>query len=245
MANWSFCYYRSKLTPDEQNIYDAVYNGWMSRNRSIRIPGNSSSDAISNAVIAVSNDHPEIFWVNIYRYTATSSFFFSELYFEFFFDNHTINFWQSEATAWQQRIANKFPTNFHGKDRIWLLYDYLARQVTYGEEGPEYSHNIIGPLRKNNHVAVCEGVAKSFKFLCDKINIPCIVVEGDAFFGPGNSGPHAWNIVEYNGIYRHIDVTAEISPAHFSGKATEKNFLHTDFEMTQYSWNTRLTPSCR
>lgn len=245
MANWSYCYYRSKLAPNEQKIYDAVYNGWASKNKKIQLAGNISKTAISRVVGAVSDDHPEIFWVDIYRYTAATSFLFSELNFNFFFEDAEIARWQAEAADWQQRTANKIPPNFFGKDRIWLLYDYLARQVTYGEQGMAYSHTIIGPLRKNNHVAVCEGVSKSFKFLCDKLNIPCIVVTGDAYFGQGNQGPHAWNIIEYNGIYRHLDVTSEISTAHFFGKADMNTFLHTDAEMTKYKWNNYITPPCR
>lgn len=244
MANWSHCYYRSKLPAGDQQIYDAIYNGWNAKNKNIRLMGGISRTSLTRAVTAVAEDHPEIFWVDYYSYRAAYSILFTELRFDFFFTDREITYWQGEAKAWQERTAGKVPPNFVGKDLIWLLYDYLARQVTYGEQSTAYSHTIIGPLSKSNHVSVCEGIAKSLKFLCDRVGIPCIVVTGDAFFGPGNRGPHAWNIVEYNGIYRHLDVTNEISTAHFFGKANRNSFLHTDAEMTKYKWNTLLTPPC-
>jgi len=49
--------------------------------------------------------------------------------------------------------------------------------------------------------AVCQGIANAFKMLCDRVNIPSLVVLGDA------GGRHAWNIVRIEGRFYQVDCT--------------------------------------
>lgn len=48
---------------------------------------------------------------------------------------------------------------------------------------------------------VCEGYARAFKVLCDRLEIPCVLVEGY-----GNSGEHMWNYVQLDGAWYAVDV---------------------------------------
>ena len=49
----------------------------------------------------------------------------------------------------------------------------------------------VGPLGP-----VCEGYARAFKVLCDKLNIPCILAHGEAKSNPSDEGGrHMWNEV--------------------------------------------------
>ncbi len=43
-----------------------------------------------------------------------------------------------------------------------------------------------------DHVVVCEGYAKAFKALCDKYDVPCIIVTGST----DTDEPHMWNYVQ-------------------------------------------------
>ena len=53
---------------------------------------------------------------------------------------------------------------------------------------------------------VCEGYAKAFKIICDKINIPCVVVFGN--YDETEDAAHMWNYVQMeDGIWYAIDVT--------------------------------------
>ena len=55
---------------------------------------------------------------------------------------------------------------------------------------------------------VCEGYAKAFKVLCDKLDIPCTLVEGDARSSKSEiAGPHMWNYVQVDGGWYAVDVT--------------------------------------
>ncbi|MBQ3126005.1 MAG: hypothetical protein IJC15_02950, partial [Clostridia bacterium] len=60
----------------------------------------------------------------------------------------------------------------------------------YGENGP-----------------VCVGYARAFKLMCDAMNIPCILVRGDAFNSNGDGEAHMWNQVKIDGYWLAVDVT--------------------------------------
>lgn len=243
--SWAYQYYRGKLNDRLQTVYDHIYRSWFAKKSDVQFPSFLlRNDKISEAVQAVIKDHPEIFWVNYYHYTIEYSILNATLHFELYFDEFDINRLSREASSWRSRISLKIPQHFSNIDKAWVLFDYLARQVTYGKQNDAYSQTIIGPLSKNNHVSVCEGIAKSYKFLCDKAGIPCIIVFGNANFGSGHSGPHAWNIVDSGRGLRHIDVTAELEFAHHRGKASQVDFLHCDTDMKEYNWNKKETPLC-
>lgn len=58
------------------------------------------------------------------------------------------------------------------------------------------------------HGPVCEGYAKAFKVLCDRLDIPCTLVEGDARSSKTEiAGPHMWNYVQVDGGWYAVDVT--------------------------------------
>lgn len=50
----------------------------------------------------------------------------------------------------------------------------FQKNVVYDKLKKQYSHEIMGPLGQG--VGVCEGIAKSVKILCDKLQIPALVV---------------------------------------------------------------------
>ncbi len=51
---------------------------------------------------------------------------------------------------------------------------------------------------------VCQHFARDFKILCDRLNIPCIVVRGTTL---AKHLEHAWNAVKVNGEVSFVDIT--------------------------------------
>lgn len=85
-----------------------------------------------------------------------------------------------------------------------------------------------------NGSAVGEGYAMAFKALCDKLNIGCDVVLGEM-----NGKNHAWNIVELENYYYHIDVSM------CDTNGIETAFLRNDTQMAEtYTWDTTKYKSC-
>lgn len=82
---------------------------------------------------------------------------------------------------------------------LMQIYSYLADSVTY-DLYATYAHEPVGSLLYGR--AVCEGYAEAFKLLCDRFNIPCICIVGDA------GGAHMWNAVQMDdGVFYLVDVT--------------------------------------
>lgn len=90
--------------------------------------------------------------------------------------------------------------------RIKAIHDFIVGNTRYAREHLEgkklasESYTVYGVLIKGK--AVCEGYAKTMKYLLDCINIDNIIVIGTA-----NGDNHAWNLVKIGGEYYHIDAT--------------------------------------
>ncbi len=64
---------------------------------------------------------------------------------------------------------------------------------------------LYGSVGKNG--PVCSGYSKALKVLCDKVGIPCVLVDGQANSGGSISG-HMWNYVQMeNGSWYAVDVS--------------------------------------
>ncbi len=83
------------------------------------------------------------------------------------------------------------------------LHDALCRKVTYELYAPN-AHSAYGALVDGE--AVCEGYARAFQLLLNRVGISSHVVTGDANNGTGTEA-HAWNLVKIGSYYCYTDVT--------------------------------------
>ena len=92
-------------------------------------------------------------------------------------------------------------------DREIYIHNYLVNNCRYDTSyKAENAHNMYGALV--NGVAVCEGYAYAFQYLTRLAGIQSIVVKGELNNGSSTES-HAWNMVELDGKYYHIDVTSD------------------------------------
>lgn len=239
-------YYYNHLDPAYRNAYKTLIEGFMKHESTIVLSGIRNTDfRVIDVFEAVNLDHPDMFWPDYYhisyvklpgRLITTPSYFFGGK------ETAQLN---AEVYAWKKKVCAQIPASVSKAEKVWMIYDFLARQVTYQESDLRFSNTIIGPMKKNMHASVCEGVAKAFKLLCDETGIPCIVVTGDARPSSQPGGPHAWNMVRIGNSYRHVDATWEISYAHYHGIADDCHFLHKDADMQKYQWDRSAVPECR
>lgn len=87
---------------------------------------------------------------------------------------------------------------------------------------------------------VCEGYAKGFKVLCDKMGIPCVLIGGKVQQSSGTEG-HMWNGVKINGKWYLMDVTWDdtSSTDHYflvgditEGRTSTGNFMGAEYTTT-------------
>ena len=89
---------------------------------------------------------------------------------------------------------------------IKMVHDYLVDNIVYDTSlSKENIYNIYGALI--NKECVCEGYARAFKYILDDMNIPCILVVGEAKNSEGKTENHAWNYVQINNEWKAIDTT--------------------------------------
>ena len=111
-----------------------------------------------------------------------------------------------------QKTGNQF------KD-IKLVHDYLVDQTEDDSTiSKDNIYNIYGTLVQK--MAVCEGYAKSFKYLMDAFEIPCTMVIGKATNSQGQTENHAWNYVQIRQKWYAIDCTWDDPVVIGGGKAT-------------------------
>ena len=94
------------------------------------------------------------------------------------------------------------------KEKIDAIYNYLIRNVKYvsdaelADESNVIKYSSYAALVR--HSAVCQGFAGAFYRLCLESGIDSRIVSSDAM-------NHAWNIVELDGNYYHLDATWDIN----------------------------------
>lgn len=88
--------------------------------------------------------------------------------------------------------------------KLGKVHNWLIETVTYGGDTKD-RHTIYGALA--NTQAVCEGYARTFKYLMDASGIPCILVSGTGTNSQGEEENHAWNYVQINENWYAVDVT--------------------------------------
>ena len=88
-------------------------------------------------------------------------------------------------------------------EKIKALYDYAVDKVEYDHEDMQNDNNHCPSSLFLRDKTVCEGYALAMKLLLDKAGIRNEMLITD----PSNKAGHAWNIVNIDGNWLHIDAT--------------------------------------
>lgn len=127
--------------------------------------------------------------------------------------------------------------------RLFALdaYNLLSSNCVYDADGAirherqlesDLGASVYGALVQG--CADSQGIAAAFSALCRTAGIPCLVVSGSE-----NKVPHFWNIIELDGTYYHVDVSAD------SSWGISNSFLVSDEQMqTRCWWNIEDYPEC-
>ena len=165
---------------------------------------------------AVLKDHPEVFWVHnrekVYKTTYTGRDYcqFSPGY--TYTEDERQEISQAMENAYQEVLA-QIPEGADDYTKVMTVYTYIIDNTDYVVSDDDQS--IAGTFWKKQ--AVCAGYAGAVQYLLERLNVPCIYVEGDA---ANSDQGHAWNIVQLNGQYYYVDATNGDQPDFLEGDAT-------------------------
>ncbi len=233
LKNQSF-YYNS-LSSENKKIYTAIANGIKKFNKSIAlkeyeiIDNDTTMSDIDKSMQAFFADHPEVFYVSSKYTVLTKTTAFNE-YVELELEYTLSN--SSELDTKISEIENKINEYIEytkGKDDFeseLILHDMLGKNVKYYEYNdvelvPQECHTIYGAFLSNQ--SVCDGFSKALQILLDRKGIESIIV-----FGNLENEAHAWNLVNLNNSWYHLDLTSDKSIKDIS----ENIVLHTYFNLT-------------
>jgi len=115
--------------------------------------------------------------------------------------------------------------------RVMAIHDHIVAHTTYGSSGNAYT--AVGVLVDRK--AVCDGYSKAFQLFMDALGIPCV-----RFTGTAGGVSHAWNAVQLNGCWYHVDTTWD-DPVPDTGGVSYEYFLVTDSILQQtHSWSASI-----
>ncbi len=109
-----------------------------------------------------------------------------------------------EITSWL------FTAEMSDYDKVFAIHQYLVSTVDYDYENlqtgtlPDSVFTAEGALL--DHLAVCEGYARAFSWLCEQSGLEELMISGTADNGNGTIS-HAWNQVLVDGIWYNMDIT--------------------------------------
>jgi len=173
----------------------------------IFIPTVSTQEATS-IFDCVLLDNPVFFHVSSYAFSVDSDNFTNLIQPDY-------NTTKSVAIQYLEKISQylmKFDAakSMDDLNKELYVHDFCLNYVEYDYKFNESSHSVIGPVFYNT--AVCEGIAKFVKIIFDYIGIKSLIVSGKTKHPTtGLTENHAWNIVEINGDFCHLDVTFDMT----------------------------------
>lgn len=215
-------YYYNQLEEPSKIMYstileniDALKNG----NEMIEFP-TSLSDSIKkleteesnnyfqSAWDAISLDNVELFYVNtsnlslqtkkwsllsLKSYEFTLKPYEGRTYYTSTFSNR---YGVEEAIAQVDQIVDDVLAEANGSvyDKVKYVHDWIVDNFEYDTNDRKDKDNIYGAFV--NKKVVCEGYAEAFKYMLNKLEIPCILVYGEGIDSNGKSEAHAWNYVK-------------------------------------------------
>lgn len=191
-------YYGRQLDGIEQEYYDMIKKAVEEQKDSVTIDKAIDDTRMQAIIDSVYYDFPELFWLeNVFAmtdYGATQhnvQLYYNEL--------------SSDAGEIQQQIdaeVSDILNELQGKsdyEKVKGVYEYLVLSAEYNDERrPEQS---MVPVLLDKE-GVCASYAKSTSYLLHKLGVESVYVVGET-----EDDSHAWNIVQIDGEWYHVDTT--------------------------------------
>ncbi len=134
--------------------------------------------------------------------------------------NNMIDLINSDATDYNKALS---------------VHDTLVKLIEYDSEiSNRNTRNIYGALVDNS--VVCEGYAKSYKYILDSLGIDCILISGKGTNSSGETEDHMWNYIKLHDNWYGVDVTWD-DPI-IIGRSLKGNVIrHDNFCKKAYTFN--------
>lgn len=186
-------------------------------------------------------DHPELFYIDLTKitlYTKYTTIGSKTTYTVSLAPQNNKNYLSDSFSSESQvdnainqieQIRNSIVSRVNGNNynKALIVHDTLVDMLEYDQnDSNSNTHNIYGAFVNRN--VVCEGYAKSFKYIMDSLNIPCILVGGIATNNSSNTESHMWNYIQLDGNWYGVDVTWD-DPVIIGGSSKKSSRVRRDY----------------
>ncbi len=234
----SSVYYYDKLTDYEKEIYNKLLSGMSKLEKDIKIEVNTEVDQnkiaedVSQSFEYIFADHPEVWYVKPdYEIKVSSIIGINTIKIGMKYTVGSVaekDAQAKELAAYIDSIISKHVrVGMSEYEKELAIHDALARNIVYYkytdiDSIPDEKHNAYGALIGKS--AVCDGFAKAYQLILNKMGIENILVQGTA-----EGVAHAWNAVKIGGEYYHVDLTSD---ATIMGETKANMPVHVYFNIT-------------
>ena len=192
--------------------------------------------AFQSAWNAYTYDNTDIFYIDVEKLTLTTktltafSIHSVEIskgdnasYLKNDFQNRTVLDTKLNLLESVRKEINRQLQGLSNYEKIREVHNWLIQKIEYDVNlEAEEPYSISGALTEGK--AVCEGYARSFKYIMDGLGIPCILVSGTGTNSSGQTESHAWNYVQIYGSWYAVDVTWDDPIILGNGSVTEDTY---------------------
>ena len=184
----------------------------------------NGSETLKNSfqlsINALTFDNPELFYIDVtkvYLLTEITTRVFSKTYKVSIGGNNgesylSEDFASSDVARYSIGLVEQYKNaiieeckNLSTVEKIRYVNNYLIDNIEYDIAAGNNVYNIYGTLVEKK--AVCEGYARTCKYILDELDIPCIIACGIAKNSQNVTESHAWNYVKVDGNWYALDVT--------------------------------------
>jgi len=131
-------------------------------------------------------------------------------------------------------VREEMPEDLDETATVRWIHDYLIIRLAYDEELESFT--AYEALQTG--VTVCQGYALLMQAMLEEAGIPSVVVEGRA-----GGTLHAWNMVQVDGLWYHVDATWNDPTPDREGAVRYTYFMLSDEEMQRdHQWDALKTP---
>lgn len=244
-------YFYNQLNDNQKKIYTALQNNKenLMRGNYIIEFGNAFYDILSqengseilgndyqSAIEAFTHDNPDIFYLDVnkmYINIVTTKKITGVTYNVYIGPEDEGNYFvdgfytyegvledKQKIEQERDKIINSLTGTTYQKIRT--IHDYLINNIQYDSNYiSKGKYTVYGAFV--DKMCVCEGYAKTFKYLANAAGINCEILQGKSTNSYGEVESHAWNCVQIENTWYQVDVTWDDPIILGSGKLTNKS----------------------
>lgn len=250
-------YHYARYPKQEQEIYMDFYNGFQSRRPKFIIPLKKHGGVyppmsrVLDIYYHVIGDNPALYYVDPTNVLLQHQRGSTQCVHVTCTEHYTPEQSRQIEQVLRMRVDEilcMLQDQAEGHPQIYKLYCHMLDHIRFAYDSVGdadrlnnlEAHTIVGPLL--NHYAVCAGITKAFKLICDQLGIGCFYLRGEGL-GDQGWGPHSWNVVYLDGAFYHVDITFDIGEFLSTGRKNCAHFLRGDAAMEKdHRWDRSLFP---